>query len=81
MDTKAKYTWVDANYADFGGSSIMNVKDGKVEVVDFLHLTERGPEVVGSIRQKPRDDTKSDEPDADEESRLERLGEPDADER
>ena len=31
LDTKAKYTWVDANYADFGGSSIMNVKDGKVE--------------------------------------------------
>lgn len=31
LDTKAKYTWADANYADFGGSSIMNVKDGKVE--------------------------------------------------
>ncbi len=31
LDAKAKYTWADANYADFGGSSIMNVKDGKVE--------------------------------------------------
>ena len=62
-----------------GGCGPTQIEEGQVEVVDFLHLTERGPEVVGSIRQKPRDDTKSDEPDANKKTRLQRLGELDSD--